>query len=461
VLRVLLGFVCALLVSVGFSLLFSLAICCGVDPEARFVSDAASPLLGIFTGAWLVSRKYSWTTGAWIGLFYVVAWLEFWMYVMGRFNPLLWLEEGVAHLTPSHLLWWALAVLAGALGGWVGRVRWSRLVALLLAVFLGLVVFMEVVAHPAPMEPIPGFQVERIGPQEDQTTVYLLTFDFAKQSRFVVGLYDCDSDDAQPYDDSNTSYMGQSLDGLVEKLGYRATAAHRQLLCAINGGFFGESGFSVAHHEEPMVEGDRVLYDVDLLRPRDQAWFLAINSSTSVLGGQSRFSMLPAILWQKLGNYQAVLGGVRPLRVDGNSVALKPGAGATSLQCSRTSIGWSADGSQFYVLVVTDPDSEAASQMQRKMHWPHAGGWDVRDVQKFWEEKGVPFALLFDGGESTQLAYRQGADDYRQLASGYEYSYTLGYFRQRPLLGTLPILPPSEGHRGVLNYLYVEGPMDR
>ena len=316
-------------------------------------------------------------------------------------------------------------------------------------------------AENGPKEVLPGFEVERRGPESDQTVVYALTFDFEQQKRLTVGLYDCDSDDSKPFDDSNTSFMGQSLEGLVNKLSYQANAAHRQLLCTINGGFFDESGISVARHEEPIVHDGRVLYDVDLLRPKDQAWFFAINSETSVLAGQPRFSARPSIPWSALGTYQTVLGGVRPLRLGGNSLPLKPGAGATTLKCSRTSVGWSADGKKFYVLVVYDTDSEAASQLQRKKHWFHAGGWDVRDVQQFWEDRKVPFALLFDGGESTQLAYREGDDRFRYLFSGYQYSYTLGYFFERPLLFSLPILPPGEGHRGVLNYLYVAEPLSK
>ena len=166
--------------------------------------------------------------------------------------------------------------------------------------------------------------------------------------------------------------------------------------------------------------------------------------------------MLPSIPWNSLGDYQTVLGGVRPLRIDGNSIPLKPGAGSTTLRCSRTSVGWSADASKFYVLIAYDTNSEAASQFRRKMHWAQLGGWDVAEVQRFWEQMGVPFALLFDGGESTQLAFRQPEGGYHYLFSGYQYSYTVGYLFQKPLLFTLPILPPSEAHRGVLNYLYVE-----
>jgi hypothetical protein len=385
------------------------------------------------------------------------------MYVMGRWNPILWIDEGLPHLTFLHGLWWSLAIMVGTAGGWAGRLSFVRFLSLIVFTFLVLsaCMFAGTGSGGAPSvspEAVAGFEVERSGPTLDQTVVYSMTFDFSKQNGFRVGLYDCDSDDAKPFDDFNTTYMGQSLPGLVEKLGDRARADHRQLLCAINGGFFEATGFSVATHEEPIVRDGRVLYDVDLLRPKDQAWFFAVNSPASVLAGAPRFSMEPAIPWTKLGEYQAVLGGVRPLRVAGNSVELKPGAGATTLKCSRTSVGWSADGTKFYVLVVHDPDSEAASQFQRKMHWQHFGGWDVRDVQQFWEQKGVPFALLFDGGESTQLAYLQTKDEYRYILSGYEYSYTLGYLFQRPLLLTLPILPPSEAHRGVLNYLYVEGP---
>jgi hypothetical protein len=79
-------------------------------------------------------------------------------------------------------------------------------------------------------------------------------------------------------------------------------------------------------------------------------------------------------------------------------------------------------------------------------------------VQEFWEKRGVPYAVLFDGGESTQAAFRQPDGSYFFVPSGYQYSFTLGYFLERPLRFTLPILPPSEAHRGVLNYFYVTGP---
>jgi hypothetical protein len=455
--RIFTGFLFALVAAIGFSLLSSLAICCGAAPATRPVSDAVAPLLGIFVGAWIASRGGSGRTGAYVGLAYVVLWLAFWMYLMGRLNPLLWIEEGLTHLTLSHLLWWALAVAAGALGGWARRVRTPIFLGIITALGVGLILVMALTGNGnIPAQSEAGYDIEHVGPTPDGTDSYLLTFNFQKTNHFTIGLYDCDSDDAQPYDDANTSYLGQSLKELVEKLDYQA-GTHRQIVCAINGGFFGASGFSIAHHEEPIVQDGRTLYNVDLLRPKDQGWLFATRSPDDVLPGQSRFVMAPSLPWSTLGNYQVVLGGVRPLRVKGKSLPLLPGAGSTLLRCSRTSVGWSADGSKFYVLVVHDPDGEASSQVQRRMHGPQTGGWDVNEVQKFWEQRAVPFALLFDGGESSQLAFRDANDGFHQVPSGYQYSFTLGHPGQRPLLFTPPILPPSEAHRGVLNYLYVTG----
>ena len=383
---------------------------------------------------------------------------------MGRGNVLLWFEEGLPHLTIAHLVWWGLAILAGVMGGMMRRFHLLVFLCVVIAAGAGMGILMVVTAKPiilpsgVHLKSLPGYSVERQDPTADGTTVYTVTFDFRKQPQFHVGVYDCDSDDSTPNDDSNTSFMGQSLETLADKIDYRAGMLHRQLLAVVNGGFFGEFGISVAHHEEPMVEDGRAFYHVDLLRPKDQRWFFAVNSPTRVLAGQPRFSMLPEISWDKLGIYQTVLGGVRPLRVDGKSLPLKPGAGSTSLRCSRTSVGWSADGSKLYLLVVHGPDGELASQMQRKMNVAQTGGWDVPEVQKFWEQKQIPFAVLFDGGESTQLAFRDTGDSRRYLLSGYQYSFTVGHLFQRPLRVTLPILPPDEAHRGVLDYLYVEGP---
>ena len=264
---------------------------------------------------------------------------------MGRLNPFQWISEGLPHLTTVHLLWWGLGLLAGILGGSANRLSPFVFLGIMSLFCLSFMSFSLAQSNQnrlvtSKIEEASGFQIEQQGPTADGTIVYFLTFDFQKHSQLKIGLYDCDSDDAQPYDDSNTTYMGQSLEALVTMLNHRSNSIHRQLLSVINGGFFGASGFSVAHHEEPVVQDEHAFYNVDLLRPKDQGWFFAINSSTSITSGHPRFSMLPSIPWNKLSDYQTVLGGVRPLRFDGVAIPLKPGAGSTALRCSRELPHW-------------------------------------------------------------------------------------------------------------------------
>ena len=414
-----------------------------------------APLLGLFVGAGLAARDGSWKTGLSVGLVYVALWLLLWLYLMARWNPIEWLRLGLPRLTFSHLFWWALSVAAAGLGARL-RLRRGWFLAVLTGAFAIWITCAAVYdyrcAHLIQV-PVRGFSVERDAKEKDGTVVFSMTMDAASPSGLWVCPYDCDQDHDQPREgeDANTTFLGQDLSTLVSKLNERSPDS--PVVCLINGGFFGESGWSVAHHVEPMVFGGQPFYPVDLLRPKDQGCFFIITSNN----GRQSFSMASSITPEVMKRSEFVFGGVRPLRVDGRSLSLEPGAGGTGLKCSRTSIGWSADGSKFYVLVVHDPDGESASQIQRRMHRPQTGGWDVHEVQRYWEQKGVPFAILFDGGESTQLAVLQPPGGYHILDSGYQYSFTIGYLFQRPLVATFPILPASEAHRGVLDYLGIRG----
>jgi hypothetical protein len=77
-------------------------------------------------------------------------------------------------------------------------------------------------------------------------------------------------------------------------------------------------------------------------------------------------------------------------------------------------------------------------------------------VQRIWEQIGVPYALLLDGGYSTQMAFRQRSGRYRVVRSSCHVSLTLGYWRDRPLRLFVPMLPTAQTHNGVINYLHVE-----
>ncbi len=459
----------SLLWGVLFSLGSSVLVCVGIDPETRWVSDSLSPLLGIWCGTSLSLSKVpsakpqALGIGAAAGMSLVLLWLGFWLYVEGRLDPIRWWYQAFPRLSATHFFWWAGAVSVAMLGAFIGanapRTLVRAQVALLMLIFAGAICLSRETGNYSDQkhEAISGYELRKWPVDTNGTVVRLLSFDFTKQPNLEVGIYDCARDESRPDDDANTTYMGQSLSVLVARLTTEAMSQGRQLVCVCNGGFFGAQGLGVAHHEEPIVQSGQAHYLVDLMRPREQTWFFAFQPLTGA-SNQARFQLLPRMSQQQLEQYGTVLGGVRPLRVKGESLALTPGAGGTKLRCSRTSVGWSADGNDFFILNVFDPDSEGASHLQQRMGWRQTGGWDVQQIQKFWEDRQVPFAVLFDGGESTQLAFRNAGTSFSYVPSGYQYSFTVGYLFQRPIQFTLPILPPDEAHRGVLNYVYVTAP---
>jgi hypothetical protein len=130
------------------------------------------------------------------------------------------------------------------------------------------------------------------------------------------------------------------------------------------------------------------------------------------------------------------------------------GIGNTRLRCSRTSLGWSADSGKLYMLFVIDPDGEFAGIQQKKRD-RQTGGWNLPQLQRYWEKLGVPNAIIVDGGDSTQFAIRRPEGTYQVRRSGYQLSWTFGYLRNRPLRAFVPALPPAEAHVGVMNFLYL------
>ena len=256
----------------------------------------------------------------------------------------------------------------------------------------------------------------------------------------------------KPFDDRNTTWLGQSIDFVFDKVQRRERARGRDVICMVNGGFFGADNSWISFHEAPLKFDGVARYDSRILEKDwpQQSWTFAISRAN----GKPRFHILPDIKFSDLKNYETVLGGVRALRVNGKSLELKPGIGNLKLRTSRTSIGWSADSDKFYVLSVRDPDGEAASNAQKAAGF-QTGGWDIGQVQQFWTKQKVPNAVLFDGGESTQIAY--GGKNPIIVRSGYMLGKTLSYWNQRPLRVTFPLMPP-EMNGGVLNYFYITAP---
>jgi len=83
------------------------------------------------------------------------------------------------------------------------------------------------------------------------------------------------------------------------------------------------------------------------------------------------------------------------------------------------------------------------------------GGSNVAQVQQFWQQRGATDAVLFDGGESGQIAYRNDQGRWRWIHSSYHLSRTPLFLHGHPLRAVLPMLPPTLANGGVLNWFFI------
>ncbi|CAN5745573.1 hypothetical protein BH09VER1_BH09VER1_11280 [soil metagenome] len=466
--RIAVGCLAAILLSTAFTVWGYFLVALGLHPEAVDAAGLWSPLLALLCVGVVIGARAArggsctaWRAGANPALGLVATWFAVWCYLTGRYSPVGWLFEALPGLTGRHLTEWAMAVCFGLAGSICGSVfakrRWLGWASLSFS--LAVLTAFSVLSSrkwSAANDTANGLSMLCVGPDEDGTVVRFFTFDFQKDPALKLRIYDADGDDRNPLDDSNTSHMGQGIDLVARKLIRECSAEERNLLCVFNAGFFGLDGSRTAHHEAPIVVDGEAHYNLDLIGPKDQAWVFAVRSPERIAEGSPRFRLAEEIPWQELDSYETVLGGVRPLRVAGRSVKLYPGIGSTRLRCARTSIGWSADGGMFHVLIIRDPDTEGASNFQRRGGQSQTGGWDVREVQEFWEKRGIPNAVLLDGGESTQAAYQNALGRFVLLRGGHHVALPLGHLRERPLMAFPAMLPRLQNSRGVLNYLYVD-----
>ena len=473
-----LGIVTALLVSVLLTFVAHFWICVGLHPETIFIADWLAPLLGTFCGAWFLSqRSLENSSRGWLGFriafSLIVLWFVAFGYLVARLDFAAWPSQVFGALSFSHLWAWSLALLFGVAGGVIGERmrRFKRRKLVVFACVCAIIPSAMQIAHWFSGDVQPdvatnetlarGVTLRVFPPTPDGTTVLIVRFDLSQNSDLNFGIYDADSDDAIPFDNRNTSWLGQPLHRVLD-IAQNRVGAHQDVLCLVNGGFFGAEKQWTATHEAPLVVDGKPLYPNRVLEHDwpEQAGSLAISTENK----QLQFSFLRDISWDKLHDYQTVLGGVRGLIVNGKTQTLKPVMGGTRLRCSRTSVGWTSDSRQFYLLSVRDPDGEAASlnQLEREKlgTGTQTGGWNVAQVQQFWQRMKIPNAVLFDGGESTQIALRKSDGHNVFISSAYQLSRTFGYWRNRPLRAYLPLLPPSPNHGGVLNYFYVAAPRE-
>lgn len=420
-----------------------------MHPEAAVAAEWATPIIGIIWAGVIVrkaGREVSIGAGAMVGALWALAWL----YLMGRFDTRLWLKEALPAVSWRHILAWASAPALGAFGGMLAvqlqKAKPGTRVLAYIAAPVSLILLMMVnllfIDAQGKHTLADGTDLTVSGPDREGTTIRLFSFDFAANKHLKAGIYDCDCDDSRPFDDVNASYFATPAAAVFDKLG-------PSTLCMTNAGFFSwDEQNRVGFHVAPVVQDGHARYNV---MSGPNIWTFG----WKMAGGIPEFKLIKGVPFNRLtSEFDTAISHVRPLVVDGNALTLKPGAGVTRLRCSRTSIGWNPGASKLYLLIVRDPDSEMASIAKWKSKSRQVGGWDMPQIQQFWMQMGVKQALVFDGGDSTQLVY-SGPHGKTYIGSG-RLSATLGYLNDRPVRLWVPILPIRYSTAGVMNYFYVE-----
>ena len=438
----------ALVAAVGLTGWLSLGICLwGFAPETLMLGDTVAPLAALFVGGWFIGRLCDARAGWKVGALAVAFWLAAWLLLMGRFSPLAWWHDGILALNWTHLWSWTAAIFVAWLGAGLGARFCAK------RVFGG--AMLSILAALWGAQALSGSSWRDLNSEalilaresSDGTQIRLLRYDLAKVKP---GIYDADFDDAKPFDDRNASWLGQAMPLVWRKI---ERLHGGQILCAVNGGFFGADFPYIARHEAPVVHDGVARYDTSVLQNSWPTQNCALSWKTSA--ADTQLSLLPNAQFAQLTpRFDGVLGGVRALIVDGQALELQPGMGGTTLRCSRTSVAWK-DG-QIYLLSVRDPDGEKASlraDRREKAGQPdqQTGGWNVRQVQQFWAGRKMNNAVLFDGGESTQLAL-QTRTGVRMTHSSYHFTRTPFGINAKPVRFVLPMLPAFQANGGVLNY---------
>lgn len=296
----------------------------------------------------------------------------------------------------------------------------------------------------------------------DGTTVDLLEFDFAANPALRLELYDQDEDDAVPFDNQVMFYanaVGQVTRHLNE-------LGRGPVLAAWNGLYFAVDDYTpdgLAHHIAPIVLNGEVYHLVG-----NHRWTFGVQYAD----GRPRFKTLLLPDKATLAHeFTYAAAGAQCLIKDGQPLAMpaypargeripakspRPTEGEAGyipqlefLRTSRTSMGWSADSQQLYLMEVKEPDREGVSIGAFMLRIPLMGGWTVADRQAFWVSFGVVGAVSVDGGDVMEMVYRRGDGRYVMLpprlgsrAMRLEFD---GWFEGAPEGGTMMYFYVREG----------------
>jgi hypothetical protein len=250
----------------------------------------------------------------------------------------------------------------------------------------------------------------------------LLEFDFAANPRLRLELYDQDEDDAVPFD-NRVEYWSRGVAAAtahLEKTGRGPVlAAWNGLFFATENGNWGQGG--VGAPIAPVVLRGRTRHNVG-----DHRWTFGVRQNAE--GPHFQVFHLPNRTTREreftfaAGSAQCLLREGQPLRLEplpGPDSPSPPSPvpstpqeaghirGVDHVKTARTSMGWSRDSRRLALLVVKEPDHEAASTLALRRQLPIEGGWSVADLQRFWQSRGMWGAVNVDGGNVTQLLFRR------------------------------------------------------
>ncbi|BCM90293.1 hypothetical protein IAD21_02144 [Abditibacteriota bacterium] len=262
----------------------------------------------------------------------------------------------------------------------------------------------------------------------DGTDIDVIEFDFKANPKLKLELFDQDSDDKAPFDNS-ARYWGRNAAYVLA----HESNERGPLIATCNGGPFDfdrSKSVDDAHHVAPLVVAGKPHFQ-NLTSDENQWWVFGVRD-----GNEPRFETVLHPSEAQLQQFDYATGGVQCLIKDGEKLHLDdpptnkrwgrikpPGLGdvgtlgrADWTKTSRVSLGWNRDGSKLWMLSVHDPEAESVSRVALSLRFreqadastpPIAGGWSVRDVQDFWKSQGAWGAVLMASGDFAQLAHRR------------------------------------------------------
>ena len=270
---------------------------------------------------------------------------------------------------------------------------------------------------------------------DDGTTLDLLAFDFRANPRLRFGLWDADLNSSPNPNrpDNRFAYWNNGLASQAAALNQNG-----DLVACWNGGFFGllnrkPRASDRAFHLSPIVENGIAHYE-----GVNHRWTWGAKSRD----GQPQFKIEHQPKFAGLTrDFDAATGTLQALMIDGKPLELrpypwfgvlpqKPPIASTPreaghiptldwMHTARLSAGWNARG-KLWILIVKEPDGEAASRAAFNRRERGRGGWTLADAQRFWlamhEKAGVQSAVGLDGGDVAQAAWRRPDDKFEVLA---------------------------------------------